>query len=153
MYDNNRIKKNTHTHKCNSEKLTFLLISVRFDQSLFNPLSPFSMSSSFLSLFFRSSLSFGISLDDTFWLDSTVSKKYISMIWECFKCSCLSCGQRVASYSCLWQDKLFVYDVDVLLLRSFSFSESRSSFSAVCIHTSPAQAMTQAASTMKRNKG
>lgn len=59
--------------------LTFRFISVRLDQSLFRPLPPFSISSSCLSLFFRSSLNFGISLDETFWLDSTVTKNNISV--------------------------------------------------------------------------
>lgn len=58
--------------KIKRKQQTFLFISVRLDHSLLSPLSPFSMSSSVLSLFFKSSLSLGISLEDTFWLDSTV---------------------------------------------------------------------------------
>lgn len=128
----------------NKTEPTFLFISVRLDQSLLNPLSPFSRSSSFLSLFFRSSLSLGISLDDTFWLDSTVWKN---------KNSLSTVVQFTAVGMCaLWG----FYDhqhSSVLLLCSFSFSASRSSFRAICIHMSPAQAITQAASMMNRNNG
>lgn len=90
-------------------QLTFRFISVRLDQSLFNPFSPFSKSSSFLSLFFRSSLSFGISPDDTFWLDSTVTTlQYITGSENKAICDCLT-GLRawralvflMAAYCCV----------------------------------------------------
>lgn len=125
---------------------TFLFISVKLDQSLFNPLSPFSMSSRRFSLFFRSSLSFGISLEDTFWLDSTVIKQIIVLLADPTELE----FNRAARFL-LWQSQ--DHCVSVLLLCSFSFSASRSSFRAICIHTSPAQAITQAARTMNRNKG
>lgn len=57
--------------KCSSTQ-TFWLISVTLDQSLVKLLSPLSKSDSFLSFSFRSSLSFTISCDESFWLLSTV---------------------------------------------------------------------------------
>lgn len=47
----------------------------------------------------------------------------------------------------------WLWETAALLLCIFSLSASRSSFRAICIQTNPAQAITQAANMMNRNKG